>query len=122
MKKSIRSLAAPLCRWQKTAALLAIIGLSSMSCDPFGMMPKADFTTNWNASWGSSGAEDVAGAVIDNSGNIYVTGATNPDGYQGNVFLAKVNYDTKAVVWSKSFDAGAQDYMPSPGENGHSQG
>ncbi len=93
------------------------------SCDPFGgNHTKADFTTDWNGCWGSPDDDDFSGAVIDNSGNIYFTGSTLPDGYQGNIFLTKVNFNTKTVSWSKSFDGGAQDWMPSPGENGISQG
>jgi len=87
-----------------------------------GDLEKATFTTDWKANWGSADGDDFAGAVMDNSGNIYFTGSTLPDGYQGNIFLTKINYSTKTVAWSRSFDAGAQDWMPSPSENGHSQG
>jgi hypothetical protein len=82
----------------------------------------ADFNLNWSKAWGTSSADDFAGSVIDNTGNMYFVGASNPDGYLGDIFLVKVNLTDKNVVWAKSFDTGNRDYFPSPSENGHSQG
>ncbi len=83
---------------------------------------KADFTTNWKKAWGTSVAEDFAGAVIDPTGSLYFTGSSQPDGYLADIFLTKVNLNTQSVIWSILLDAGDRDFFPSPSENGHSQG
>lgn len=82
----------------------------------------ADFTTNWQKAWGTQDADDFSGAVVDNSGNLYFVGASEPDGYAADVFLTKFNLSNQTVEWSKSYDLGDRDYQPSPSENGHSQG
>lgn len=82
----------------------------------------ADFTLNWKKAWGTTYADDFGGGVIDASGNMYFTGATQPDGSYADMFVTKINLATQTLVWSKSFDAGNQDFQASPGENGHSQG
>jgi len=82
----------------------------------------ADFTTNWTKCWGTSVADDFSGSVIDNSGNMYFVGASQPDGYLGNIFLTKMSLSNQTVVWSKEFNSGEQDKFWSPSENGHSNG
>lgn len=82
----------------------------------------ANFTTHWKKAWGTSYADDFAGAVIDNAGFLYFTGASQPDGYLGDIFLTKINLSNQSKVWSISLDAGYQDWFPSPSENGHSNG
>jgi len=82
----------------------------------------ADFTTNYKKSFGTSLEEDFAGSVIDNNGNIYIVGSSQPDGYAANVLVTKINLSNQQIVWSKSLDAGDQDFQPSPSENGHSNG
>lgn len=82
----------------------------------------ADFTLNWKKSWGTIYADDFGGGVMDVSGNMYFTGATQPDGSYADIFVTKINLATQTLVWSKSFDAGNQDFQASPGENGHTQG
>src|SRR6202008_526276 len=71
---------------------------------------------------GTTYEDDFSGAVVDNSGFMYFTGVSQPIGYAADIFVTKVNMATQAVVWSKSFDSGDQDYHSSPGENGHTQG
>lgn len=82
----------------------------------------ADFTTNWTKCWGTNVADDFSGSVIDNSGNLYFVGASEPDGYAGNIFLTKVSLADQTVVWSKKFDSGEQDKFWSSSENGHANG
>jgi hypothetical protein len=82
----------------------------------------ADFTTHWKKAWGTASADDFAGAVIDNAGFLYFTGASQPDGYLGDIFVTKINLADQSKVWSISLDAGYQDWFPSPSENGHSNG
>jgi Beta-propeller repeat len=82
----------------------------------------ADFTLNWKKSWGTTYADDFGGGVVDASGNMYYTGATQPDGSYADMFITKINLATQALVWSKSFDGGNQDFQASSSENGHSQG
>lgn len=82
----------------------------------------ADLTLNWEKAWGTILEDDFAGAVIDNSGNLYFTGSSQPDGYVASIFITKVNLNNQQVEWTKSLDLDHQDYFPSPSENGHSQG
>ncbi len=82
----------------------------------------ADFTLNWEKAWGTTYYEDFSGAVIDNSGNMYFVGTSQPDGYAADVFLTKVNLENQNVVWAKNFATENQDFQPSPSENGRSQG
>jgi len=82
----------------------------------------ADFETNWTYCWGTSQADDFAGSVIDNSGNLYFVGASEPDGYQGDIFLNKISLSTPELSWSKKFDSGDQDLLLSPSGNGHANG
>jgi hypothetical protein len=82
----------------------------------------ADFTTHWKKAWGTSYADDFAGAVIDNTGFLYFTGSSQPDGYLGDIFVTKINLADQSKVWSVSLDAGDRDHFPSPSENGHSNG
>lgn len=82
----------------------------------------ANFTTNWTKCWGTSVADDFSGSVIDNAGNMYFVGASQPDGYAGNIFLTKMSLATQTVLWSNKFDSGAQDKFWSPSENGHANG
>lgn len=82
----------------------------------------ADFTLNWKKAWGTNYADDFGGGVMDASGNMYFTGATQPDGSYADMFVTKINLATQTLVWSKSFDSGYQDFQASPGENGHTQG
>lgn len=115
-------------------AFLLGLSLSILSCEKNDPQPEedpqtpannytaADFTLNWKKSWGTSYADDFGGAVIDNAGNMYFTGASQPDGYAADIFVTKVNIATQTVSWTKSFDSGQQDFQASPGENGHSQG
>lgn len=83
---------------------------------------KASFTTNWKKIWGTSYGDDFSGAVSDQSGNIYFTGSSQPDGYAADIFVTKINPSTPSLSWSVSLNAGDQDNYPSPSENGHSQG
>lgn len=82
----------------------------------------ADYTNYTIKAWGTNQADDFAGAVSDGAGNIIFAGASEPDGYAGNIFLVKTNFSTGNVAWTKVFDAGDQDRFPSPAENGQSQG
>lgn len=82
----------------------------------------AGFTTNYKKNFGTSLEEDFSGSVIDNNGNIYIVGSSQPDGYAANVIVTKINLSNQQIVWSKTLDAGDQDFQPSPSENGHSNG
>lgn len=82
----------------------------------------AGFTTNYKKNFGTSLEEDFAGSVIDNNGNIYIVGSSQPDGYTANIIVTKINLSNQQIIWSKSLDAGDQDFQPSPSENGHSNG
>ena len=103
--------------------LILVLGLFSCKKDKPGKNQEfADFTTNWTHCWGTNKADDFAGSVIDNSGNIYFVGASEPDGYQGDIFLNKISLATPSLSWSKKFDSGDQDLMLSPSGNGHADG
>jgi hypothetical protein len=109
----------------RVISLLAYTGILLVSCNkdkPGKGQEFADFTVNWTKCWGTDKADDFAGSVIDNSGNLYFVGASEPDGYQGDIFLNKVSLTTPSLSWSKKFDSGNQDYMPSPSQNGHANG
>lgn len=80
----------------------------------------ANLDITLDKAWGTSLEDDFSGAVLDNNNNIIFAGSTQPDGYQGNIFLVKT--DGSSVLWSKNFDSGNQDLQPSPSQNGHSDG
>lgn len=77
---------------------------------------------NWAFALGSSLSDDFAGSIMDNQGNLYFTASIEPDGYAADIVICKINLETQSLMWTKTFDAGDQDYFPSPSENGHSQG
>lgn len=82
----------------------------------------ADFTVVWETVIGTSEGEDFSGMAMDASGNLFVTLAEEPDGYQGDIVVMKVNNDGSSVTWAKKFDLGDQDNYPSSSENGHANG
>lgn len=82
----------------------------------------ADFTTNWTRCWGTTLEDDFCGSVLDNSGNLYMVGASQPDGYQGDIFVNKISLASPSLSWSKKFDSGDQDLCWSPSGNGHANG
>src|ERR1700752_1611534 len=67
----------------------------------------ASFTLNWKKAWGTGYEDDFGGGVVDASGNMYFTGATQPDVSYADIFVTKVNLITQTMVWSKSFDSGS---------------
>ena len=82
----------------------------------------ADFTLNWQKNFGTVETDDFAGMVSDGAGNVYIAGAINPDGFNSDVFLAKINLSSASIAWAKKYDMGGREYFPSSSENGQSQG
>ena len=104
-------------------SIIAIVACSCSKEDKPGKDQEfADFTTNWTSCWGTGVADDFSGSVIDNSGNMYFVGASEPDGYAGNIFLTKVSLSNQTASWSKKFNSGEQDLFWSPSQNGHANG
>src|SRR5690606_27058097 len=100
---------------RKYFMLLAVIALMACKKDkPDKGQEFADFTHNWAKCWGTNKADDFCGSVLDNSGNLYIVGATEPDGYAGDIFLTKISLSTPSASWSKKFDSGDQDLFWSP--------
>ena len=103
--------------------ILAATGLLACNKDKPGKGQEfADFTTNWTKCWGTDKEDDFCGSAMDNSGNLYIVGATEPDGYAGDIFLNKISLSTPSLSWSKKFDSGDQDLFWSPSQNGHANG
>ncbi|CAG5077296.1 hypothetical protein [Parvicella tangerina] len=80
----------------------------------------ANLNLSVDKAWGTSLEDDFSGAVLDNANNLIFAGSTQPDGYQGNVFVVKTN--GTSISWANTFDSGNQDLQPSPSQNGHADG
>lgn len=108
---------------KKIIVISCLIVLASCKKDKPGKGQEfADFTVNWTYGWGTSKADDFCGSVMDNSGNLYMMGVSEPDGYAGDILLNKISLSTPSLSWSRKYDSGDQDLCPSPSQNGHANG
>ncbi len=64
---------------------------------------------------------DLSGFAVDSAGNVYISGAIEPDGDWSDVFWVKL--DGKGnVVWAKMWGGNEYDGFPPPAENGLANG
>ncbi|MHA1253550.1 MAG: SBBP repeat-containing protein [Candidatus Helarchaeota archaeon] len=57
----------------------------------------------WNITWGGNDVEELKNIVIDNSGNLYITGKTKSYG-KGNEDVLLLKYDnTGTLIWNESW-------------------
>lgn len=74
----------------------------------------AKFELNYAKAWGTEFKEDLAGAVVDNIGNLYFVGRTGEGDDFKFLFLNKINLNDNSFTWSKKITSPHNCYFASP--------